>query len=209
LSALKEATVSGFIEPAENDRWAIEVVTPGDEANLAGLGSIVRTGRGAVPPGEPITQLFRKHERGGRTLVMSDTPDEMRDLYPILTHARGRILINGLGLGCAVKALLSIPEVDHIDVVEISPELIELVGPYYDDPRVTIHEGDAVTFEFPAGTRWDAVWHDVWDVLTTDNLNEGNPHAHPCSYEKLHRRYGGRCGWQGSWGWDFLQRQRR
>jgi len=198
--------VTGFIEPCENDGWAIEHAVA-QSAYSGTIGGSFRSGRGVLKEGETYTILYRKRERG-RTLVMSDTPDEMRDLLPLRFAApRGRVLINGLGLGCAVKGLLSLEEVEHIDVVEVSPEIIELVGPYYDDDRVTIHEGDAFTFTWPRGTRWDFVWHDVWDDLCTDNLTEASGGAQPGSYEKLHRRYARRCRAQASWGWDFLQRQ--
>ena len=201
--------VTGFIEPAENERWAIEQVVP-DSPFGGSMGGVFRTGRGIVKEGETYTVLYRKSDRGGRTLVMSDTPDELRDMLPIRFAApRGRVLVNGLGLGCAVKGLLSLEEVEHIDVVEFSPEIIELVGPYYDDDRVTIHEGDAFTFTWPPGTRWDFAWHDVWDDLCVSNLTEAGGDARPGSYEKLHRRYARRVRVQASWGWEFLQRQRR
>lgn len=208
-----KARVTGFIEPGENAGWLIDTITAEEDANLPGFGSIIRTGRGSVKPGETYTRLFRKVRQGtrnpGRLIVMSDTPDEMRDLFPVLTTARGRVLVNGLGLGCVIRGLLTNDDIEHIDVVEISPDLIELIGPYYDDPRVTIHEGDAATFEWPKGTRWNYAWHDVWDELTTDNLNESsNGLARPCSYERLHRKYGGRVDLQASWGWDYLRRQR-
>lgn len=148
--------------------------------------------------------MLRRHG----TLVMSDTPDEIRDLSPILSRGKGRVLVNGLGLGCVLRGLLAKEEVEHIDVLEVSPELIELMGPYFaDDDRVTIHEGDCFTFRWPAGTRWDCVWHDVWDDLCMENLTEGGQ-PQPGSYEKLHRKYGRRCDWQGSWGYDFLASRR-
>lgn len=139
---------------------------------------------------------------------MSDTPAEMRDLAPLFWQPpSGRILVNGLGLGCVIHGLLASKEVTSIDVVEIDPDVIELVGSQIKDPRLTIHEGDAFTIQWPVGMRWNYIWHDVWDELCTDNLNGED--VHPGTYATLHRRYGRRCDWQGSWGYDFLKYQQR
>lgn len=211
MSAIaKQARVTGFVEPAENDGWMIDTSVPAYHYD-GSFGSVLRTGRGALEPGEPVTRLIRKTPlddgRVGKTLVMSDTPDEMRDLLPILYSGKGRVVVNGLGLGCVVKGLLTRPEVEHIDVVEISGDLIDLVGHYYESERVTIHQGDAFDFKWPRGTRWNCAWHDVWDTLDVDNLSN-EEYAEPGTYAALHRRYGRRVDWQGSWGWDFLQAQR-
>ena len=90
----------------------------------------------------------------------------------------------------------------HVDVVESDKRVISLVGPYYTiDERVTIHHADA--FEqsktWPKDTRWNLAWHDIWADLCEDNLQE---------MFKLHRSYGRRVDWQGSWGKEDLIRQR-
>lgn len=43
------------------------------------------------------------------------------------------------------------------------------------------------------------VWHDVWDYIDANNLTQ--MHA-------LHRKYGRRADWQGSWCRDQCERQR-
>jgi hypothetical protein len=83
--------------------------------------------------------------------------------------------------------------VDHVDVVERDPRIVRTVGRWlqseYGD-RVTIHRGNALTIQWPRGTKWSVVWHDIWPTIASDNLVE---------MEKLHRKYGNRCRWQGSW----------
>jgi len=136
-------------------------------------------------------------------LWMSDTPDEKRDHSHVFYRAQrvgGRILINGLGAGMVLGALLKLENVTHIDVVELDERIIKHIGPHYDDPRVTIHHADAYEIQWPVGTRWDIVWHDIWLNLSGDNL----PLMH-----KLHRRYGRRTDWQASWGREFLERAAR
>jgi hypothetical protein len=58
--------------------------------------------------------------------------------------------------------------------------------------RIAKDVKDFTAFEWkpPKGVRYDAAWHDVWDDICTDNL---------VGMRKLHRKYGKRCGWQGSW----------
>jgi len=139
-----------------------------------------------VPPG-----TYTRLTRGG-TLVMSDTPDEMRDHLPIVQHAIGSVLINGLGLGMVLKNILLKDIVTDVTIVEIDRDLIGMVGPYYlfKDSRVSIVCADALTFKPPKGKRYNAVWHDIWDDICIDNLEE---------MKYLHRKYGRRTDWQGSW----------
>lgn len=203
-----DAAKATEVKAAENEHWRIDKADAPGDGMAFGAGHVIRTGRGSLEPGATYTRLIRKNTAGrGGTLVMSDTPDEIRDCAPIFYEARGRVLVNGLGLGCVLRGLLANEDVEHIDVVEVSRPLINLMGPYFaGDDRVTIHKGDAFEFVWPTGTRWHSVWHDVWDDLCTDNLNERGGNAKPGSYERLHRKYGRRCVWQGSWGWDYLKR---
>lgn len=125
---------------------------------------------------------------------MSDTPDEMRDHYEPVRRARGNILINGLGLGMVLNACLLKPEVEHATVIEMEEDVIKLVGSYYLNKfgaeRLTIIHASAFDFKPPRGAFYNMVWHDIWDDICTDNLPE---------MATLHRRYGRRCDWQGSW----------
>ena len=136
---------------------------------------------------------------------MSDTDAEKRDHLPavwkISDESARRVLINGLGIGMVLKAALACEHVEHIDVVEIDKRVIDLVGPHYADPRLTIHYADAYeqARAWPTGTRWDVAWHDVWADLCTDNLPK---------MARLHRSYGRRTGWQDSWGKELLKLHR-
>jgi hypothetical protein len=146
----------------------------------------------SIAPGT-YTRLMR-----GGSVVMSDTPAEQRDHIGFAIKARGHVLINGLGIGMCLGAALKKPEVTKATVVEIDPDVIELVGPHYmKDPRVEIINASAFDYEPPKGVRYGAVWHDIWDDICTDNL----PEMH-----KLHRKYGRRADWQGSWGREIAER---
>lgn len=148
----------------------------------------------AVPVGEEFTRLMR-----GSTVVMSDTPAEMRDHYGAVRSAKGSCLINGLGIGMVLKAVLKKPEVTDVTVVEVSQDVIDMVAPHYADARVTFVCADALAYRPPKGKKFQMVWHDIWDHISAGNL----PDMH-----KLHRKYGRRADWQGSWCRDQCERRR-
>ena len=148
-----------------------------------------------VPPGRYTRLLDTRRMKGDQT-VMSDTPAEAWDHYPPYRMAQGHVLLNGLGLGLLLKAILSKLNVERITVVEISEDVIALVAPSYRDPRLTIVHDDALTWQPPRGSQFDAVWHDIWTDICEDNLPD---------MRKLHRRYGRRSAWQGSWSRSYLR----
>lgn len=126
-------------------------------------------------------------------VIMSDTPAELNDLRPLQVHLVGRILINGLGLGVALQGALDRPEVEHVTVIELSKDVISLVCQHYlarYGNKLTIIYADALEWTPPKGSRYDTVWHDIWPDICGDNYE---------SMKKLHRKYGKRCDWQGSW----------
>jgi hypothetical protein len=148
----------------------------------------------------PIGPGTYKRLMRGRTVMMSNTPMEIRDHIGFINKACGDVLINGLGLGMCLTAILKKPEVQTVTVIELSQDVINLVGPTFGNDRVSIIQADAMTYKAPKGKRYNAVWHDIWDYITPDNLSQMG---------KLHLKYGGRCDWQGSWGKELCQRQQR
>lgn len=182
--------------------WQIERFTISEEAaesyNLRLLWQ--HEGHRRVRPGA-YTRLV---QRGAFDPMMSDTPSEIRGCWPVfdaLEKFGGRVLLNGLGLGMVVKAALLLRSVEQVDVVEIDPDVIALVGPHYTtDPRVVIHEGDALNFQWPRGTRWNVAWHDIWPTICGDNT---------ATMGTLNRRYARRTVWQGAWEQTECQRQNR
>jgi hypothetical protein len=197
----QELRVTGRIEPFRTDRWVCEGFTVKDSDMTSQLGGYFHGGRFA-PPGD-YTWLKRVRDGKPRETVMSDTPDELHDHAEPIWEARRtdtrRILINGLGLGCVLRGVLAYPHVEHVDVVEIDAELVDLMIRHADwvrDPRVEIHVADAYEMRWPVGTRWDFAWHDVWDTITSDN-----------NFARLHRMYGRRVEAQASWGFELAKRR--
>lgn len=176
------------------------IVSPEDEA-MQRLRCAVNGSTRYCPTGT-YTALYRNG-----MLWMSDTPDERTDSLICLCHA-ARIgaesaLVNGLGLGSVLRGLMAIG-VRRLDVVEIDPDVIALVGPTYQrlcaDAGVELHiyPGDAYTIELDGA--WDIVWSDIWVDVCSTNLAE---------MDRLVRKYDARCCWHGQWGRELIYEMRR
>jgi len=171
--------------------WRIEHFSISkDEASFNNMRMSLKPGQGSrwVKPGN-YTRLMC-----GRSVVMSDTRAELADHSEAADKFFGDVLINGLGLGIITEAALRKDSVSHVTVVEKSMDVISLVEPYliekWGEERLVIIRADAMTYKPPVGSRFDAVWHDIWTHICADNLT---------SMKTLHRRYGNRACWQGSW----------
>lgn len=186
------------IPDAQSGDWKVWTQTISEEdAKYSRMSAIFNGGRGSVKAGD-IKMLSRNG-----TIVMSNTPDEMSDHWEFIREANGRVLVNGLGLGAAIAEILNDErkEIELITVIEASEDVIKLVAPFFEkDKRVEIIHADAYTYQPPKGVRYNVVWHDIWDTICADNLEEMG---------KLHRKYGRKTDWQGSWAKPLCLAQRR
>lgn len=179
-----------WIPEGKEDGWeVVRFTVTEEEEKRASLRAVISfSSRGRYVPAGYYTALKHHGE-----IIMSDTPDEMRDFMGAIYKARGNCLINGLGLGVLLQAILEKDEVKHVTVIEKEKAVINLVGNFFQEKygeRVEIVEADAFDYKPPKGVHYDMVWHDIWDNICVTNL----PEMH-----KLHRKYGRRCTWQGSW----------
>lgn len=138
----------------------------------------------------------------GATVVMSDTPAEVWDHIAPVANAHDDCLVNGLGLGMVANAMLLKDAVKSVTVIELNPHVISLVAPHYQEKfgdRFRVIQSDALLYKPPRGTRYGTVWHDIWNDICGDNLE---------NMKLLHRKYGRRTDWQGSWCRSECQQQR-
>lgn len=146
---------------------------------------------------------YKRLTRNG-TVVMSNTPFEIRTNRPILYRAFGHILINGLGIGMVLKKLLESPDVKKVTVIEASEDVIKLVHPtfagFITAGLLEIIHADAFTYNPPKDALYDSVWHDIWDNVEAENFPQ---------MTKLHRKYSRKCAWQDSWCRKECQRMAR
>ena len=203
LNDLDTLTASGrvgdYLVPQEAGEWSIRPFHVDESAATVDRLRAFGDGGGRFTPEGHYLML-----RNGRGVMMSNTPDELTDHAAFMEAAEGRVLVTGLGLSCVVSGLLANDKVTHIDVVELSEDVIKMVGPSFDDePRVTIHQGDAFTYEWPADARWDFAWHDIWQTISSDNLVTGDHNCACVGYDQMLQRYAPHVTkHQGAWGLD-------
>jgi hypothetical protein len=103
--------------------------------------------------------------------MMSDTPMEKFTNQYVLNYAKGDILIAGLGIGMLPVALAAKDDVKSITILELEPEIIELVEPLIrknvkNEEKITIIQADA--YQYPlqnADKKYDWVYLDIWDTF--------------------------------------------
>lgn len=157
-------------------------------------------------------------------LMMSDTPMERHTNWEVRRAARGQVLIAGLGIGMILHPILDprrtreqdggkysgaprLPAVEHVTVVELNQNVIDLVAPSlerYGD-RLTIVQANIHDFD-PGAQKYDSVYFDIWPHISGDNLPE---------IAKLHQRWKSRLNrtgdakpWMSSWVVDYLRSER-
>lgn len=172
--------------------WKVSTFTITEEQSSI---SKIRDGYRFVEPGE-----YKRLSKSGET-IMSNTRAEILDhsyfIHKVETMG-GNVLINGLGLGMCIKGIQHNTNIDQIHVIESSEDVIKLVAPTYEnDKRIKIIHANA--FEYKSKFEYSVVWHDIWPNITSDNLTE---------MTKLHRKYGRKSVWQGSWCKEECKRMR-
>jgi len=186
-----EELTGSIIPEGESGDWKIERFTVSEqEAKFDNMRASIHGSRRFCWPG-----TYTRLTRNGKT-IMSDTVDEVGDILGPIREAKNRggdVLINGLGLGIVVNAILKNDNVNSVTVIEISQDVIDLVGSHWMEKygdRLNIIKADALEYKSPKGMKYSVVWHDIWDNICADNLEE---------MKKLHRKYGRKSEWQGSW----------
>ena len=194
------------------------------DSSFAALRSVV-TGRRAeiVSPGR-YARLSIEGE-----LVMTDTTMERRTNRPLIEHARGHVLVSGLGLGMVVFGLLAKkPAIRSLVVLEVSPDVIALIQPYLPvDARLTIVQVDVFGWDgwqdhaehgwqgqgwrgrsprrglSRKGPQFDTIYFDIWPSIQASNIP---------SAELLRGLAAGRVargGWMGDWDTAYRKLERR
>lgn len=185
------------VPETESGEWKIERFVVDEEAAEFQKLRALMSYSGRFAPAGTYTRLVAN----GRGVVMSDTPNEIEDHLHFIYRAEGKVLVAGLGLGMVLQALLSKEEVTHVDIVEISHDVIQMVEPHYrlkfPKESFSIIHADILKWQPPKGETWDHIWYDIWDEICVDNWDD---------MKALHRKFGRRCGGnQDSWMRDWIK----
>lgn len=173
--------------------YAIEHFTrPAGKVERSSLKTAIMGGQ-ADPPLEfdHETKWHRLVYEGG--VWMTDLPIEQiqhdKELEPILRDG-GSVLVGGLGVGYAANVLAACEHVERIVIVEISPEVISLVGPHVIDPDGKIEIVNADLFEFlkknneDTQEQFDWGFYDIWQ-----SDGEGTFHQTVCPLRDLSQEW--------------------
>lgn len=139
-----------------------------------------------------------------RGIVMSNTSMEVRTHEWLLRHAEGHVLLNGLGLGMALNAVLNKPQVESVTVIEIDADVIGMIAPAFkpevDAGRVKIIQADAFDYKPARGEKYAVAWHDIWDDISASNLQQ---------MTRLKRKWARRVILQRCWSEEIARRDAR
>ncbi len=122
----------------------------------------------ATPSGPNGTEQFDLRVNGKADASShGDLPTQLLSAHiPLLLHTNAtEALVVGIGSGITCRAVLAHPEVRHLDIVEISPEVTEAArrwfAPFHggalDHPRARVILDDAKAFLRTAGRRYDVI----------------------------------------------------
>jgi len=176
------------IPDCENGDWKIETFDIEKDIDLDFI-TIWENGE-KLPKGR-YKRLLR-----GKNVIMSNTPNEIKDFIQFIDTAKGNVLISGLGMGLVLSFLLSKKEVESITVLEISKDLIDLISPHVKDDRVKIIHADAFKWHPPKNSYWEYAWHDIWDNTCSSNIKE---------MKRLKNRYKKYVDYQECWGEEICE----
>jgi len=175
------------VPTGSSGKWEIEHYEP----SMLELVRDIRSLRTAIRPGTYTLLLYH----GKKTkIIMSDTPAEIDEHLRPITSFSGRVLVTGLGIGMVLQGLLMRDRVDHVTVLEKSRDVIKLVKPHYENKfgtkRFTIIQADAFKYVVPRRQKFDYVWHDIWPMISSSNLEQ---------MRRLEKKYEPHATYQGFW----------
>lgn len=146
-------------------------------------------------------KYVRLHVNG--ELMMSDTDMEKRSNRVFCSRAMGRVLVAGLGIGLVLYNIMDKPEVTEIIVIEKYQDVIDLVSPYFNSPKIKIICADIMEWKPTKGEKFDSMYFDIWPDACTDNLKQIRFLHNRFKYFK--NRSNPNC-YMDSWMKNYLQR---
>lgn len=190
-----------LLEEQTTDQFSLEKFTVSESA--ARLHNVMaKRGTAFIEAGEYV-RLLEKRKSGWHEVVMSDTPYERRTNEEFMLHAKGNILIAGLGIGLILLPLFERAGVTSITVVEKNEPIIRMIlpqlMPYAQKAfglRFRVIHADIEHWLPPVGTRYQTIYFDIWNNVCGDNWPQMK------LLHKRFRKYLAKAvdtAWMGSW----------
>jgi len=182
-TTLQFPSMVGVIEPGKLGAISIEhFYVSKSESDLTHLRSVIKRDPDIYVPEGRYVRLYL-----GGTLIMSDTPMEMKSnmiaLQSIAEHGAETVIVGGLGIGMVTLGIASMPSVKRVIVIEMNDDVIKLVGPAIQalSNKIEIVHADVFDWRPEKGTKFDYAYFDIWPYITEDNKKD---------FKKLRRVFG-------------------
>lgn len=101
---------------------------------------------------------------------MADDPMDYVAMQKYAKASSGQVLTTGLGLGLVVYELVKNKDVEHITIIERSPEVRDLVSHYIPQGNTTLVMSDFWDFVREDNTDWDMIIVDIWATKGKEQL---------------------------------------
>lgn len=166
-----------WLTPAQGKKFALQKFEVTEsQARLQQVLDVRSYGRMEEGEYMRLVRLSGNSER----VIMSDTPNERMWGAEAVRWAHGEVLIAGLGIGMVLTAIAVKPGVDHIFVVELEQEVIDLTWNGNLAGRLPRNVADKVTMVWAdihqvipdKHRKFNTIYFDIWDEVSTDDLPE-------------------------------------
>lgn len=136
-----------------------------------------------------------------QSIIMSDTPMEVRTCQNAVENAHGNVLIAGLGLGIVLLEIQAKTSIESITVIEKNKEVLELIVKYLPiKDFVKIVRDDIFKWLPNKNIKFNTIYFDIWDDLCGDNYEEMK------ELHKRFRKFKNKNAWMNSWSYDFCKK---
>jgi hypothetical protein len=196
MSEHDKIRMADILKPCASEHFMVDIfeVLPEDVARMRLADLMKGMGEYHGFKAGKYARLSHREPNGARgATIMSDTWMERMTNEPFIQHAKGHVLIAGLGIGMVLLDIQDKEDIFTVTVVEKEEEVIDLVRPQLPlNSKVRIIPQDIFKYKATDKT-FDTIYFDIWDGITADNYPE---------MKTLHRRFGRKLkpgGWMASW----------
>ena len=200
---LLHADLVNLLPEATIGEWSIEhfEVTE-EEANLSVIREMVNRTTSEMLHATPAGTYVRLKQ--GDRIWMSNTRMEQITNQEFLDRAHGDVLMAGLGIGMLLPDLYANRRVSKIVVVEKHQEVIDLVSPYFVDPKLQIVHADIHKWVPLADERFNTIYFDIWSDICEDNFPEMRELLR-VFWRRLVYAHQDQHRWMGAWMYNHLR----